>query len=109
MFLIAPLLRGRVHYAWFVAGATFLLLLAAAGIRSVPGVLILPLEEEFGWDRATISLAISLNILLFGLWGPFAAAMMDRFGMRRVLLTALSVLACSWGSAAARWRAGSVR
>jgi sugar phosphate permease len=91
--LIAPLLRSRVHYGWVVAAVTFLVLLASAGIRSMPGILILPLEEEFGWDRATISLAISLNILLFGLWGPFAAAMMDRFGMRRMLLTALSVLA----------------
>jgi sugar phosphate permease len=95
VFLIAPLLRSRIHYAWIVVAVTFLLLLASAGIRSVPGVLIKPLEDEFGWDRATISLAISLNILLFGLWGPFAAAMMDRFGMRRVLLIALSVLAGS--------------
>jgi len=40
-----------------------------AGVRSVPGVLILPLEAEFGWNRATVSLAVSINLILFGLCG----------------------------------------
>ena len=90
--MIADGIRGRLHYAWIVAGMTFLVLLAASGVRSMIGVLIVPLESELGWDRATISFAISLNLLLFGLSGPFAAAVMDRFGMRRVMVVALSVL-----------------
>ena len=62
----------RIHYAWVVAAVTWLTLLAAAGFRSTPGTLIVPLEHEFGWSRATISLAVSINLLLFGLFAPFA-------------------------------------
>jgi sugar phosphate permease len=83
----------RVHYAWVVGAVTFLALLASAGIGATRAVLVLPLEREFGWDRATISLALSVNLLLFGLCGPFAGALMLRFGVRRVMLTALTTLA----------------
>ncbi len=82
----------RLHPAWIVAACTFLVLLAAAGIRSTPGVLIVPLEAEFGWSRATISFAVALNILLFGLIGPFAAAVIERFGLRRTVGSALALL-----------------
>ena len=77
---------GRFHYAWIVVAVVFLALLAAAGVRATPGVLIVPLEQAFGWSSATISLAIAINLLLFGLMGPFAAALMQRFGMRRTVL-----------------------
>ena len=83
----------KLHYAWVVAGVTFLTLLVAAGLRATPGVLIVPLENEFGWSRATISFAIGLNIFLYGLIGPFAAAVMDRFGLRRTMLAALAFIA----------------
>lgn len=83
----------RVHPAWWVAGAAFVAMLGAAGFRSVPGVLITPLHDEFGWSHATISLAVSINLLLYGLFAPFAAALMDRFGIRRVLVAALVLLA----------------
>jgi sugar phosphate permease len=85
--------RGKLHYAWVVAAVTFLALLVAAGLRSTPGVLIVPLEAEFGWSRATISFAVGLNIFLYGLIGPFAAAVMDRFGLRRTMLAALALIA----------------
>jgi sugar phosphate permease len=85
--------RGKLHYAWVVAAVTFLTLLVAAGLRSTPGVLIVPLEAEFGWSRATISFAVGLNIFLYGLIGPFAAAVMDRFGLRRTMLGALACIA----------------
>src|ERR1700678_1314830 len=83
----------RLHYAWVVAGLTFLVLLATAGVRSAPGVLIVPLEREFGWSRATISFAVSVNLVLYGLIGPFAAALMDRLGVRRTILVSLIVVA----------------
>src|SRR5438128_11895392 len=83
----------RLHYAWVVAGVTFLALLASAGIGSTRAILVLPLEREFGWDRATISLALSINLLLFGLCGPFAGALMTRFGVTRVFLFAPGPLA----------------
>src|SRR5216683_3946905 len=83
----------RLHYAWIVAGVTFFALLASAGIRATNVVLILPLEHDFGWDRATVSLALSVNLLLYGLCGRFAGALMTRFGVRRVMLAALATLA----------------
>jgi sugar phosphate permease len=83
----------RPHYAWVVLGVTFLALLAGAGIRATPSVLIVPLEEEFGWTRSTISIAISLNILLYGLMGPFAGGLMQRLGIRRTTIGALALLA----------------
>src|ERR1700680_3201294 len=83
----------KLHDAGIVAGVTFLTLLVAAGLRSTPGVLIVPLEAEFGWSRATISFAVGLNIFLYGLIGPFAAAVMDRFGLRRTMLGALALIA----------------
>src|SRR5689334_19468271 len=85
--------RGRVHYAWIVAGVTFLTLLIAAGIRSTPAVLMVPLEHELGWSRATISAAVSLNLLLFGLMSPFAAALLDAIGVKRTMAIALALVA----------------
>jgi sugar phosphate permease len=86
---------GRVHYAWVIALVTFTVLLITAGVRATPGVLMVPLETEFGWNRATISFAVAINIALFGLIGPFAASVMDRWGMRRVILAALALLVVS--------------
>ncbi|MEI7554710.1 MFS transporter [Candidatus Chlorohelix sp.] len=85
----------RFHYAWVIAIITFLTLLTTAGIRSTPGVLLVPLGEDFHWNRATVSLAIAINLVLFGLFGPFAAALMDRFGVRRVMLIAFGTIACA--------------
>src|SRR6185369_16246249 len=83
----------KFHYAWVIAAVTFLTLLVTAGIRSTPGILIVPLEHEFGWSRATISLAVSVNLLLYGLMGPFAAGFFSRFGVRRTMAVALLLLA----------------
>jgi len=82
-----------LHYAWIMAAVTFIVLLGASGFRSAPGVLIVPLQEAFGWSRATISLAVSINLLLFGFMGPFAAALMERFGIRNVVAGALATVA----------------
>jgi len=87
--------RPRFHYAWIIASVTFLVLLITAGIRSTPGLLMVPLETEFGWSRAVISGAVAINIALFGLIGPFAASVMDRWGLRRVILGAVALLAAS--------------
>jgi MFS family permease len=87
--------RRSIHYAWVVAAVTFVILLVTAGVRATPGVLMISLEGEFGWSRAAISLAVAINIALFGLIGPFAASVMDRWGVRRVLLGAIALLAVS--------------
>ena len=83
----------RLNYAWVVAAVTFAVLLTAAGVRSTPGVLMVPLEAEFGWSRATISFAVAVNIFLFGMAGPFAAAILERFGLRRTIIAALAIVA----------------
>jgi sugar phosphate permease len=85
------------HYAWVVVAVTFLVLLIGAGIRATPGVLIVPLENEFGWSDATISTAVAINILLYGLMGPFAVAVMERFGLRRTVSGALLLLSIGVG------------
>ena len=72
---------------------TFVTLITTAGFRATPGVLIVPLQDEFGWSRGTISIAISLGLLLFGLTAPFSAALMDRFGVRKVILIAVTTIA----------------
>ena len=90
---LANAVTPRFHYAWVVVGVIFLVLLCSAGIRATPSVMILPLEQEFGWNRSTISVVISVNIALYGLIGPFSAAAMQRFGIRRVVLGALVLLA----------------
>jgi MFS family permease len=89
--------RRRVHRAWWVAAVSFVAIVGAAGFRATPGVLITPLQDEFGWSRGTISAAVSVNLLLFGLTAPFAAALMERFGMRRVVSVALALVAAGSG------------
>ena len=82
-----------VHYAWVIAGVTFVIMLITSGVRATPGLFMVPLESEFGWSRAIISASIAVNIALFGLIGPFAASVMDRWGLRRVVLGALALMA----------------
>ena len=82
-----------IHPAWLTLGVTFFVLLSAAAVRATPGVLFLPLEHEFHWSRSTVSLAVSVNILLYGLVGPFAGALMQRLGVRRTTMLALTLLA----------------
>jgi MFS family permease len=83
------------RYAFVVLGVAFLSLMAAAGLRSAPGVLILPLEQAFGWNRGVISLGAAVGIFLYGLTGPFAAALMQSFGVRRTLTLALLLMSGS--------------
>jgi MFS family permease len=88
-----PPAADRLHYAWIVAAITFLFLLVAAGIRGGSGVLIVPLEREFGWTRATISIAFAVSIFLTGFLGPFSAALIQSAGVRRTALGAFALLA----------------
>jgi MFS family permease len=88
------------RYAFVVAGVVFLCLLAAAGLRAAPGVMILPIESAFGWSRDTISLAAAVGIFLYGLTGPFAAALMQSFGIRRTLIGALVLISLSSAASA---------
>src|SRR6187551_3977650 len=93
----SPPARPRLHRAWLVAAVAFVALIGAAGFRATPGALITPLQDEYGWSRGTISLAVSVNLLLYGLTAPFAAALMNRFGIRPVVSCALLLVALGSG------------
>lgn len=101
----APNPPGRIHRAWFVAAVAFVTIIGAAAFASLPGLLIDPLHEEFDWSRGTIGFAVSVNLALYGLTAPFAAALMDRFGIRKVV--ALALLVISGGTAATVWMTAS--
>jgi putative CocE/NonD family hydrolase len=90
--LAAALAGRRLHYGWVVAAATFLVMLVTAAAVGAPGVLLLPLQREFGWSTAAISSALAIRLLLFGLMGPFAAAFLNRYGLRRVTVSALTLI-----------------
>ncbi|WP_327355382.1 MFS transporter [Streptomyces sp. NBC_01304] len=94
---VAGRTEGRIHRAWYVAAVTFVTILGAAAFRALPGLLIDPLHQEFHWSRGTIGFAVSVNLALYGLTAPFAAALMDRFGIRRVVALALTVIAIGTG------------
>lgn len=89
--------RSRVHPAWLVAVTAFVALVGAAGFRAAPGALMTPLHDEFGWSTSVMSAAVSINLLLYGLTAPFAAALMDKFGIRRVTTFALVMVALGSG------------
>ncbi|QWU13904.1 Sugar phosphate permease [Paenibacillus sophorae] len=85
----------RWYYGWTVVAIVFLVLLVSAGISSIPSVLMLQFEKDFGWSRSAVSGALSIRIFLYGLMGPFSAALMARFGVRRIMLLTLSFLTIS--------------
>jgi MFS family permease len=88
-WLSTVLARRNIHYGWVMVGVTFLTALVSAGAVGAPGVFIVPLQKEFGWTTAQISSALSIRFILFGLMAPFAAALMNRYGLRNVTLSAL--------------------
>ena len=88
----------KIHPAWTALVVTFLTLMATAGFRSAPSVLIIPLEDAFGWSRSQVSTAIAINVLIYGIIAPFAAALMERFTVRKVVMSALTFVALSAGA-----------
>lgn len=87
---LAP--RG-IHYGWVVVGAAFLVSVSTAGVMGLPGALILPLEREFGWSANDVSGALAIRILLYGLIAPFSAALMERYGLKRIIVLAVAIIA----------------
>ncbi|MBX9709652.1 MAG: MFS transporter [Xanthobacteraceae bacterium] len=91
-WLSAVLARRNIHYGWAVVAVTFLTSLVSAASVGAPGVFMIPMEKEFGWTAAEISAALSIRLLLFGLMAPFAAALMNRYGVRNVVVSALALI-----------------
>ncbi|MGA8949478.1 MAG: MFS transporter [Xanthobacteraceae bacterium] len=94
--LATSLARRNIHYGWIIVGATLLTTVITAAAMSTPGVLIVPLEKEFGWTDAQISSALALRLMLFGLFGPFAAAFMNRYGVRAVMVSAVILISAGF-------------
>ncbi|HTV37056.1 MAG TPA: MFS transporter [Xanthobacteraceae bacterium] len=94
--LAAALARRKIHYGWVIVGATLLTTVVTAAAMSTPGVLIVPLEQEFGWNDAQISSALAIRLMLFGLFGPFAAAFMNRYGVRAVMVSAVILISAGF-------------
>ena len=86
------LARLNIHYGWVIVAVTFVTMLTTAGAMGLPGALILSLNNEFGWDVGEISSALALRLALFGLMGPFSAALIERYGVRNIVLTAVSLI-----------------
>ena len=97
---MARLCAGRLHYAWVVVAVMFVVILASVGVRATPSVLIVPLKQAFGWNTAVISGAVALNILLFGLVGPFAAGLIQTIGLKRTVLVSMLLLVAGAASSA---------
>ena len=99
--MLAPWLArrcaGRFHYAWVVLAVVFVGMLAGVSVRAAPGVMIGPLKRAFGWDVGLISAAISVNIMLMGLIGPFMTGLMQSLGLKRTMILALLVLMAGTG------------
>ena len=87
----------HIHRAWLVAGVTFLVLISSAAFRSSFGVMVVPFEDEFGWGRAATSLAVSVNLVFYGVTAPFATALMERFGIRNIVAGAMGLIALGTG------------
>src|SRR5689334_10158540 len=100
-WLAAALARRSIHYGWVMVCVTFMTALITAGTVGAPGVFIVPLQHEFGWTTAEISSALSIRFVLFGIMAPFAAALLNRYGLRNVTLAAqLIVVSALLGSLA---------
>lgn len=99
--------RARIHYAWIVIGVAFVTFLVSAGVRATPTVLIVPLQQAFGWSREDITFAIGVQLLVYGLVGPFSAGLVERFGLRPTLVGAMALAALSFAgtlTATAPWQ-----
>src|SRR6201989_3049936 len=94
---IAKVCSGRIHYAWITLAVVFFSMLAGVGVRAAPGVMIVPLQQAFGWDVSTISAAISINIILLGATGPFLTGLMQVVGLKRTMLGCFTILMTGTG------------
>ena len=97
MMALARLCRGHLHYAWVVLGVMFSATLAGVGVRAAPGVMIVPLQHAFGWNVATISGAVSLNIILLGFTGPFLTGLIEFAGLKRTIIGCMLIMITGTG------------
>jgi|SRR5271165_3554372 len=97
MMALTRLCRGRLHYAWIVLAVMFSATLAGVGVRAAPGVMIVPLQHAFGWNVATISGAVSLNIILLGATGPFLTGLIEFAGLKRTIIGCMLILIAGTG------------
>jgi sugar phosphate permease len=92
---VHTIINRRLHYGWIVVAVTALTLIISAGVRSAPGVMVIPMEQDLHWSRTAISLAVSIGLLCYGLSAPLSGSIMDRFGPRWVMVAGLAIIAAS--------------
>src|ERR1700732_755212 len=95
--VFAKLFAGRMHYGWVVLAVMFSASMAGVGVRAAPGVMIVPLQHAFGWDVSTISAAVSINIILLGVTGPFLTGLTEVIGLKRTILSCMAMLMAGSG------------
>jgi MFS family permease len=95
--VFAKLFAGRMHYGWVVLAVMFSASMAGVGVRAAPGVMIVPLQHAFGWDVSTISAAVSINIILLGVTGPFLTGLTEVIGLKRTILSCMVMLMAGSG------------
>lgn len=95
--IFAKLCAGRMHYGWVVLAVMFSASMAGVGVRAAPGVMIVPLQHAFGWDVSTISAAVSINIVLLGVTGPFLTGLTEVIGLKRTILSCMAILMAGSG------------
>ena len=89
------LTRRNIHYSWVIAAVTFLAMLTTSAALGLPGAMLKPLGAEFGWSTDELSSVFAVRFALFGLLGPFAAVFIGRFGLRRIMVVAASLIAAA--------------
>src|ERR1700730_1810523 len=95
--MFAKFCAGRMHYGWVVLAVMFSAAMAGVGVRAAPGVMIVPLQHAFGWDVSTISAAVSINIILLGVTGPFLTGLTEVIGIKRTILWSMVILMAGSG------------
>ena len=94
---LAKLCSGHVHYAWVALAVAFTAMMSSVAVRAAPGVMMLPLQRAFGWDLSTISVAVSINVVLLGIAGPFLTGLVQVAGLKRTMMLCLTVLMTGTG------------
>ncbi len=94
---MATIKRTGIHYAWIILAVTFACLFVGSALRSVPGIIMLSLEQEFHWSRETLSGAVAINLFLFGLAGPFLGRLMDLYGVKAITIVLIVLVTLGAG------------
>ena len=81
-----------IFFGWYIVATCFFIAFLTVGVRNAFGIFVIPMSEEFGWTRTTISLAAASGFLINGITQPFLGHLFDRIGGRRVIVVGLVLI-----------------